>query len=243
MIRHSPAWRVLPVRADHDRADGFAAGSFMMHDHGFAARRFVMYHDRCGSMVMFGQDDDLVVSRGMMIVRTGFPSGRGSRTRLAADPLPDIAIKEPAFIIRDVFILVEDVAVLRDRHRFRTGHNDRFFNDRGVCFHDDRFFNDRGVCFHDDRGRTRFDDRAHQVHDISRQLDAVARTGVVVIPCESGRGEDDRSSESSADNECLVDGLLNRFSYGERLRFVLPETKSIFDFLIILYSELFVLSN
>jgi len=45
------------------------------------------------------------------------------------------------------------------------------------------------------------------------------------VACECRRSEDDRCRESRADNECLVDGLLDRFSYGESLRFDWPEAK------------------
>ena len=213
----------------------------MMHDHRLAARRIAVYHDRRRSM-MTGLDDDRVMLRGM-IVRAWLPSRRGCRTRLPADPLPDVVIIQPAFIIRDVFFLVEDIAVLRDRHDFRTGHDDRFFDDRRGRFHDDRFLDDRRGRFHDDRSGARFDDRPHQVHDVSRKLDAVARARIVVIPCEgSCRSEDDRCSEGSADNECLVDGLLDRVSYGKRFGFCFASQFNL-GFLIILYSELFVLSN
>ena len=176
-----------------------------MRDHGFAARRFSGYHDRRGNRVMFGQDNDLVVSRSM-IVRAGFPSRRGGRTRLPADPAPAVMIIEPAFIIRDVFILIKNKAVLRDRHRFRAGH-------------DDLLFNDRGRSFHDDRSGPRFQDSPYQIYDVGRKLNAVAWTGFVMISGEGCGSEDDRSSESSADNKCLVDGLLDRVSYGKRFGF------------------------
>ena len=170
------------------------------------------------------------------------------RTRFGSRPIPLIPDVEPAFIIRDVFILVKDIVVFRDDDFPRLRHDDRAgrgrddflrCGDRNGLFHDDRLFHDCRRRFHDDRSRTRLDDRADQIHDVGRELDAVGR-GFVVIPREGGgRSEDDRRGESSADNECLVDGLLGSVSLWKRGLIFSPE-RIVLDFLIILYSEIFV---
>ena len=158
--------------------------------------------------------------------------------------MPHVAVVEPPLVIRDVFVLIKEVAVLRDL-RFGLGHDDRA-GDRDDFLRDDLLRDDGFGRGDDDRSGKRLHDRPHEVHDVRGQLNAVARPRGrfgMRVACECRRGEDDRCRESRADNECLVDGLLDRFSYGKRLRFDLPETKSIFDFLIVLYSEIFVLSN
>jgi hypothetical protein len=62
---------------------------------------------------------------------------------------------------------------------------------------------------------------------------------MVRFVCEGSRGEDYCGGERRADRECLVDGLLGRVSYGGRLMISVREP-NVLDFLIILYSELFV---
>ena len=200
-----------------------------------------MNDDRSGFRTAI-EHDDLVMVRAVTMRRS--PSRRCGRTRLRAHPMPHVAVVEPAFVIRDVFVLIKDVAVLWDL-RFGLGHDDRA-GDRDDFLRDDLLRDDGFGRGDDDRSGKRLHDRPHEVHDVRGQLNAVARPRGrfgMRVACESRRGEDDRCRESRADNECLVDGLLDRVSYGERLRFDLPETKSIFDFLIILYSEIFVLSN
>jgi len=218
-LRRFGAGRFLLSLTDDYRACGFTARLFVPNLRRGSTMVFFVPNLRCGFMAFFGEDDDLV-RLVVPVARRGRPFRMCGRTQSGFHPVPFVAVEDPAVIIRDVFILIKDVAVLRDRHDFRTGHDDRFFDDRGGRFHDDRLFDDRGGRFHYDRSGTRFEDRPHQVHDVSRKLNAVAWTRVVVIPCEgSCRSEDDRCSESSADNECLVDGLLDRVSYGERFSF------------------------
>ena len=216
---------VLPVLTDDYRADGFAAG-FFVPDHGRrkAAGVFVPDHGR-GNVMPFRKDDHLV-RLVVMMPRRRRPPGMNSRTRFGPRPEPFVVPEEPAFIVRDVFVFVKDVAVLRDADFFRSGHYDRAGRSRDdfrrACdddrfFHDHRLFDDCGRRFHDDRGRTRLDDRAHQVHDVGRKLDAVGRTRFVMIPRKgSRRGEDDRRGKSGADRECLVDGLLDSVSFWKR---------------------------
>ena len=241
----------LLTRRDHDSPGGlgafrlvtrrerrFMARRFAVNDDrgGHMARRFAMNDDRSGFRAVI-EHDDLVMIRAMTMRRS--PSRRRGRTRLGAHPMPHVAIVEPPLVIRDILVFIKDVAVLRDL-RFGLGHDDRA-GDRDDFLRDDGFGRSDN-----DRSGKRLHDRPHEVHYVRGQLNAVARPWRrfgMRVACECRRGEDDRCRESRADNECLVDGLLDRFSYGERLRFVLPETKSIFDFLIILYSELFVLSN
>ena len=205
----------------------------MMHDHRFAAGGGMPDHGH-GSVMMFVQDDDIVRSV-VEMTRRGCPPRRNSRTRLRADPVPDVVIVEPAVIVRDVFFLVKDVAVLGKGCGFRARHDDRGRRGRDdllrgrdddrLCFHDNRLFhdhrlfNDRRRRFHDDRSRAGFHDGTHQVHDVRRKPDTVGRGFVMRFPGEGSRGEDDRGSEGRADNECLVDGLLSRVSYGERFGF------------------------
>ena len=200
-----------------------------------------MNHHRGGFRAVIEQND-LVMVRAVTMRRS--PSRRRHRTRLGAHPMPHVAVVEPPLVIRDVFVLIKDVAVLRDL-RFGLGHDARA-GDRDDFLRDDLLRDDGFGRGDDDRSRERLHDRPHEVHDVRGQLNTVAgpwRRFGMRVACKCRRGEDDRCRESRADNECLVDGLLDRVSYGERLRFDLPETKSIFDFLIILYSELFVLSN
>ena len=208
---------------------------------GHVMRRLAANDDRSGFRAMV-EHDDLVMVRAMMTRRS--PSRRCGRTRLGAHPMPHVAVVEPPLVIRDVLVIIKNVAVLRDLG-FGLGHDDRA-GDRDDFLRDDLLRDDGFGRGDDDRSRKRLHDRPHEVHDVRRQLNAVARPWGrfrMRVACECRRGEDDRCRESRADNECLVDGLLDRVSYGERLRFDLPETKSIFDFLIILYSEIFVLSN
>ena len=215
--------------------------------------------------MLFGEDDDLVRPV-VLMARRRRPPRRSSRTVFRPDPVPFVAVEEPALVIRDVFVFVKDIVVFRDGdffgscHDDRAGrgrddllrggdddrlglHDDRLLNDRRRCFHDDRFLNDRRRRFHDDRGRTRLDDRADQVHDVGRKPDAVGWTGFTVIPSEGGGGsEDDRRGESGADDDGLVDGLLSSVSFWMRGLVFSPE-RIVLDFLIILYYEIFVKSN
>ena len=245
----------LPVRCDHNgpgrlgafhlvtsRKRRFTAWGFAVNDDrcGHVMRRLAANDDRSGFRAMV-EHDDLVMVRAMMTRRS--PSRRCGRTRLGAHPMPHVAVVEPPLVIRDVLVLIKNVAVLRDLG-FGLGHNDRA-GDRDDFLRDDLLRDDGFGRSDDDRSGKRLHDRPHEVHDVRGQLNAVARPWRfgMGIACESRRSEDDRCRESRADNECLVDGLLDRVSYGERLRFDLPETKNIFDFLIILYSKQFDLSN
>ena len=241
--------------ADHCRAGWFAAGFFAAdHCHGRMAGFFaVTYHrERSKTVVMIWKDDDLV-RLVVAMTRRRRPFRMHSRTRFGSGPAPFIFKVEPAFIIRDVFILIKHVAVLRNADFFRTCHDHRarrgrddFLrggDDRRCRFHDNCFFDDRRCRFHDDRSRARLNNRAHQPYNVGRQLYAVGRMRFVVFPCERCRGKDDRRSESSADSECLVDGLLSRVSYGREVAGFQSENRFILDFLIILYFELFDSSN
>ena len=196
----------------------------MNHRRGSTAGVFVTDH-RHGSMTFFGENDDLV-RLVVLVPRRRRPPRGCCRTRFGPCPIPFISDVEPALIIRDVSVLIKDIAVFRDDDIFRAGHDDcagrgrddllrRGDNDR--LFHDDRLLDDRRCRFHDDRSRTRLDDCANQVHDVGRQPDAVCR-GLMVIPREGcGRSEDDRCSENSADGEDLVDGLLSSVSLWKRV--------------------------
>ena len=179
------------------------------------------------------QDDHLVFGR-RLAARSGRgrPSRRPGRTRPGIRPKPFVRDIEPAIVIRDVIILVKDIAVLGDRELLRAGHDDRprrgghdrlrGCDDRSRC--NDRLRRYDRSCrddgrgrFHDDRGRARFNDRAHQIHDVRGKLDAVirpGRRGRFMVACVSCRCEDCRRGERDADGECLVDGLLGRVSYG-----------------------------
>ena len=182
-------------------------------------------------MMFFREDDDLVRPV-VPVTRRRRPPRMHGRTRFGPCPIPFIPDVEPSLIIRDVFILVEDIVVFRDddflglRHDDRTGcgRDDFLRGDDDGLLHNDRLLDDCRRRFHDDRSRTRLDDRADQVHDVRRKPDAVGR-GFVVIPCEGGgRSEDDRRSESSADSECLVDGLLSSVSFWKRGLVFSPRT-------------------
>ena len=225
MLLRCVLFRFLLVLADDYRACGFAAGFFAACcNHRCTAGFFTVKHRR-GSMaaVMIGKDDDLM-RLAVQMPRRRRPLRMHGRTRFRSRPVPFIVPEEPAVIIRDVFILVKEIAVFRDGNflglchddRARRGRDDFLRGDDGRFFHDDRLLDDCRRSFHDDRGRTGLDDRADQIHDIGCQPDAVGR-GFVVIPCEgSGRSEDDRRSESSADNDCLVEGLLGFVSLWKR---------------------------
>ena len=190
---------------------------FFVADHGrwrmawfFAAT----YHgERCKAVVMVWKDDDLVWLV-VAMTRRRRPFRIHYRTRFGPGPVPFIFDVEPAFIIRDVFILIKDVAVLRDAHFFRACHDDRGRRGRDdfLCGGDDR-----RCRFHNDGSRARLNNRAYQPYNVGRKLDAVGRMRFVVFVCERCRSEDDRRSESSADSECLVDGLLSRVSYGREV--------------------------
>ena len=210
-----------------------------------------VHHYGRGSMMLFGEDDDLV-RLVILMARRRRPFRMSGRARFRSCPVPFVAVEDPAVIIRDVFLLVKDIAVFRDGDLLGPCHDDRAGrgrNDFLRCgdddglFYDDRLFNDRRRRFHDDRSRTGFDDRAYQIHDVRRELDAVGRR-FVVVPCEGGgRSEDDRRGESGADDECLVDGLLSSVSLWKSGCWFSVRERIVLDFLIILYSELFVLSN
>lgn len=253
-LRRFAARRVLLVRTDDYCVCGFAAGVFVPdRGRGGMARFFMaMRRRRRRSMMLFGEDDDLV-RLVVLMARRRRPPRRSRRTVFRSDPVPFVAVEEPALVMRDVFILVKDVAVFRDGDLFGSCHDDRAGRGRDdllrggdddrLGLHDDRLLNDRRRRFHDDRGRTRLDDRADQVHDVGRKLDAVGRTGFVVIPSEGGsRSEDDRRSESGADDDRLIDGLLSSVSFWMRGLVFSPE-RIVLDLLIILYSEIFVMSN
>jgi len=242
-------FRFLLVLPDDCRACGFPAGflvsdrgrgsmaGFLVSDHGRGsmAEFFMVVHRKGrGSMTVatVGEDDDFV--RPVVTVpRRRRPPRRSDRTVFGSCPEPFIPDIEPAFVIRDVLILVENVAVFRDVDFLRAGHDDCPRRGRDdflrACdddrfFHDDRLLDDRGRRFHDDRSRTGFDDRADQVHDVGRKPDAVGRW-FVMIPGESGgRSEDDRRSESSADSDCLFDGLLSSVSFWKRGLVFSPRT-------------------
>ena len=204
-----------------DRGRGSAAGFFMaMHRHG------------SGSMMSFREDDDLVRFV-VLMPRRRRPLRMYRRTQSGFHPVPLVAVEDPAVIIRDVIILVKDIVVFRDDDFLGLCHDDRAGRGRddflrcgchNRFFHNDRLFNDCRCRFHDDRSRTGLDDRTDQIHDVGRELDAVSR-GFVVIPCEGGgRSEDDRRSESSADYDCLVDGLLSSVSFWKRGLVFSPRT-------------------
>ena len=157
--------------------------------------------------------DDFVMFRFAVFGRR--PSRRLVRTRFFSCPIPVVLDEDPSFIIRDVLIFVHDVFVFRDDDLFRARYDDRLLRGRDNSrrlFHDDCLLDDLRSCFHDDRSRTRFNDRAHQFHNIRGKLDAVCHRFMMVTG-ESCRSEDYRCGESSADNEGLVDGLLSRVSY------------------------------
>lgn len=219
-LRRLSSRRFFLVLTDDYRAGGFAAGSFMTdRGHGSTVVFFVPDHGR-GEMMSFGKDDDpvrLVVP----VPRRRRPPRMRGRTRFDSCPIPFIPEVEPSLIIRDVFILVKNIVVFRDddflgfRHDDRAGRGRddllRRGDDNGL-FHDDRLLDDRRRRFHDDRSRTWLDDRADQIHDVRRKPDAVGRRFVAITREGGGRGEDDRRSESSADDDCPVDGLLSSVS-------------------------------
>ena len=226
MLLRCGRFRFLLVLTDDYRACRFASG-FFVPDHGCRSTAWgfkAVYRKGRGTMTgtTVGEDDDLVRLM-IAMTRRRRPPRRSGRTVFGSCPVPFIPDIEPALVIRDVLILVENVAVFRDVDLLRAGHDDRPRRSRDdllrACdddrfFYDDRLFHDRRWRFHDDWSRTRLDNRAYQVHDVCRKLDAVGR-GFVMIPGESGgRSEDDRRSESGADGECPVDGLLSRVSYG-----------------------------
>ncbi len=223
-------FRFLLVLTDDYRACRFTAGLFAP-GHGCGSTAWgslAVYHKGRGTMtvVTVGKNDDPVRLMVTMTRRRRPPRMCG-RTMSGSRPVPFIPEIEPALVIRDVFILVENVAVIRDVDLLRAGHDDRAWRrgrddllragDDDRFFYDDRLFHDSRGSFHDDRSRTRLDNRAYQVHDVCRELDAVGR-GFMMIPGESGcRSEDDRRGESGADGECPVDGLLSRVSYGREV--------------------------
>ena len=218
-LRRFSTRRFLLFRTDDYRADGFAAGLFVPNYGRGSTMVFFVPDHRRGKMMFFREDDDLVRPV-VPVTRRRRPPRMHGRTRFGPSPIPFIPDVEPSLIIRDVFILVEDIVVFRDddflglRHDDRTGcgRDDFLRGDDDGLLHDDRLFDDCRLCFHDDRSRTRLDDRADQVHDVRRKPDAVGRR-FVVIPCKGGgRSEDDRRSESGADHDCLVDGLLSSVS-------------------------------
>ena len=229
-------FRFLLVLTDDCRACGFPAG-FLVPDRGrgsMAGFFMAVYRKGRGTMTVttVGEDDDFV--RPVILVsRRRCPPRRSDRTVPGSRPVPLISDVEPAFVIREVLILVENVAVFRGGDFLRASHDDCSRRGRDnflrVCdhnglFHDDRLLDDRGRHFDDDRSRTRFDDRTDQVHDVGCKPDAVGR-GFVMIPGEcGGRSEDDRRSESSADSESLVDGLLSSVSFWKRGLVFSPRT-------------------
>ena len=223
-LRRFSTRRFLLFRTDDDRACGFAAGISVPNYGRGSAMVIYMPDYGLGEMTSFREDDD-PVRLVIPVPRRRRPLRTCGRTRFGPCPIPFILDVEPAFIIRDVFILVENIIVFRDddflglRHDDRAGRGrDDFLRcgDHNGLFHDDRLLDDCRRRFYDDRSRTGLDDRADQVHDVGRKLDAVSR-GFVVIPCEGGgRSEDDRRSESSADSDCLVDGLLSSVSFWKR---------------------------
>ena len=146
--------------------------------------------------------DDLVAGRrrGVARPRRRRPSRRFWRTEPRSDPAPVMVEEEPSLVIRDVFILVQDVVVLRDE-RLSGGRHDHCF------LHDPR------GRFHDDRRRERFEDRADQIHDVSGKPDAVRRRLVVIAGEGRCRSEDNRRGECGADSECPVDRLLDCVSF------------------------------
>lgn len=212
---------------------------------------FFMPESRHGGMMSFMEDDNpvrLVVP----VPRRRRPPRMCGRTRFVPYPVPPVVPEEPAFIIRDVFISVKDVVVFRDHDFLRPRHDDRAGRGRddlprcighNGLFHDDRLLDDRRRPFHDDRSRTGLDDRADQVHDVCRKPDAVCRGFMVVMGEGGGRSEDNRRGESGAEDDCLVDGLLGSVSLWKRGCWFSVRELVVLDFLIILYSEMFVLSN
>ena len=191
----------------------------------------------------------------------GRPSRRERRARFGTDPAPGVAIIEPAFVVRDVFALVQQIGVLGDRYRFSVRHDDRARHggrrNRGGNRDRDRRHDRARDCGRNrddlsrghrlggndnDRNRTRINDCAHQVHDVGRKPDAVVRSRdrFVRIPCENSRSKDDRSSERRADNKCFVESLLDRISYFRKVRVLCFYGLSIcLDCLILLYIEFF----
>ena len=223
-------FRFLLVLTDDCRACGFPAG-FLVPDRGrgsMAGFFMAVYRKGRGTMTVttVGEDDDFV-QLVITVPRRRRPPRRSDRTVPGSGPMPFIADVEPALVIRDVFFLVEDVAVFRDFDLLRAGHDDRPRRGRDNLFRacdDDRLFHDSRRRFDDDRSRARFDDRTDQIYDVGRKPDAVGR-GFVMIPGEcGGRSEDDRCSESSADSECLVDGLLSSVSFWKRGLVFSPRT-------------------
>lgn len=196
----------FPFRADNYRACRLRTPFFAME---------VRFRAVIGTVSRTALDtrDDFVMFRFAVFGRR--PSRRLVRTRFFSCPIPVVLDEDPSFIIRDVLIFVHDVFVFRNDDLFRARYDDRLLrgrdNSRG-CFDDDCFLDDLRGCFHDNRSRTRFNDRAHQFHNIRGKLDAVGRR-FMVITGESCRSEDYRCGECSANNEGLVDGLLSRVSY------------------------------
>ena len=185
----------FPFRTDNYRAWGFRTPFLAMEDWRRTMTRTV-------PRTVFQAGYDLVVGRNkVMWAWRGCPLRPKGRSMACSHPMPVMPDVEPAFIIRDVFILVKNVLVLRNEYPSRSRHDDSLLSDR------------RGR-FHDDRSRTRFNDRANQIHDVRGKLDAVARPRrFMMVTGESCRSEDYRCGERSADNEGLVDGLLSRVSY------------------------------
>ena len=250
-LRRFSAGRVLLFRTDDYGAGGLAARLFVPnHGCGSAMVFFMSDHGR-GEMMFSGEDDDLVRPV-VPVTRRRRPPRTHGRTRCGPCPIPFVIEVEPAFIIRDIFIPVKDIVVFRDDDFLGLRHDDRAGRgrddllrrgDHNGFFHDDRLFHDPRRRFHDNRSRTRLDDRADQIHDVRRKPDAVGRR-FVVIPCKGGgRGEDNRRSESGADHDCLVDGLLSSVSFGKRGCWFSVRKPVVLDFLIILYYEIFVMSN
>ena len=185
---------------------------------------FIMPDHGRGKMMSFGKDDD-PVRLVIPVPRRRRPPRMRGRTRFGSCPIPFIPDVEPSLIIRDVFILVKNIVVFRDddflclRHDDRAGRGRNDFlrcGDHNRLFHDDRLLDDRRRRFHDDRSRAGLDDRTDQVHDVGRKLDAVGRGFVAITREGGGRREDDRSSDCSADHDCLVDGLLSSVSFWKR---------------------------
>ena len=186
--------RFIPFGPDDYRARRFGTPFLAAED-----RRGAVAGSMSRSVIQAA--DDLVTGRRRCVARTRRwrPSRRFGRTEPSSDPMPVMAEEEPALVIRDVFILVQDVVVLRD---------DRLSGGR----HDHCFLHDPRGRFHDDRRRERFEDRADQIHDVSGKPDAVRRR-LVVIAGEGCRSEDDRRGECGADSECPVDRLLDCVSF------------------------------
>ena len=198
----------FPFRADNYRACRLRTPFFAME-----VRRRTMTGTVPRTAFQAGND---LVRFGIVVTWwRGSPPRPKGRPKACSNPMPVVPDVEPAFIIRDVLIFVHDVFVFRDDDLFRARYDDRLLRGRDNSrrlFHDDCLLDDLRSCFLDDRSRTRFDDRAHQFHNIRGKLDSVGRRFMVVTG-ESCRSEDYRCGESSADNEGLVDGLLSRVSY------------------------------